>query len=242
MNIEFRQAVIDDFSEIVKLYAKVIKTTYTTWDKDYPSKAMIKEDIMTGRLVAAVCDNKIIGVAAVDGNKFEDEGMKVGGFARICIHPDYQGTFIDDDGYIEILKCAKDLDMIVITHSGIDDGYKDLPVKCPPELVKKVIEKVNHNKFVLGHYGAHKQWEQVLSLIAGRNVYLDTAYTLHEISQDLFVKIMDKHGDDKILFATDCPWRDIKDDLEILKSYNLNPSSEQKILYKNALKLLDIKE
>ena len=81
-----------------------------------------------------------------------------------------------------------------------------------------------------------------MSLIAGRNVYLDTAYTLHEISQDLFVKIMDKHGDDKILFATDCPWRDIKDDLEILKSYNLNPSSEQKILYKNALKLLDIKE
>jgi predicted TIM-barrel fold metal-dependent hydrolase len=168
--------------------------------------------------------------------------LKEQGFLGVKIHPDYQSTFIDDDGYLEIFALAKELDMIVVTHSGIDDGYKGAPVKCPPELVVKVLDKIGDFKFVLGHYGAHKQWEQVLSLIAGRNVYLDTAYTLHEISQDLFVKIMDKHGDDKILFATDCPWRDIKNDLEILKSYNLNPSSEQKILYKNALKLLDIKE
>ena len=109
MNIEFRQATIDDFSEIVKLYAKVIKTTYTTWDKDYPSKAMIKEDIMTGRLVAAICDNKIVGVAAVDGNKFEDEGMKVGGFARICIHPDYQGKGLGTKFVKHITEMLKNL-------------------------------------------------------------------------------------------------------------------------------------
>lgn len=91
MNIEFRQANIEDFNDITKLYSKVIKTTYTTWDKDYPSKAMIKEDISTGRLITLTIDEKIVGVAAIDDNKFEDENMKVGGFARICIHPDFQG-------------------------------------------------------------------------------------------------------------------------------------------------------
>jgi predicted TIM-barrel fold metal-dependent hydrolase len=168
--------------------------------------------------------------------------LKDSGFLGVKIHPDYQNTFIDDDGYLEILKCAKDYDLIVITHSGIDDGYRGEPVKCPPEKVNKVIDKIGHSKFVLAHFGAHKQWDMVLELLAGKDVYFDTAYTLHEIDEKLFKKIVDKHGDDKILFATDSPWRDIKDDLQILRSYNLGKETEEKILYKNAFKLLNIQE
>ena len=168
--------------------------------------------------------------------------LKDSGIKGVKIHPDYQGTFIDDDGYIEILKCAKDYDLIVVTHSGVDDGYKDMPVRCPPELCKKVIKKVNHDKFVLAHYGAHKQWQQVYDVLAGENVYFDTAFTLHEIEKDLFIKILDKHGDDKVLFATDCPWRDIRDDVAIINSFNLNKETKDKIFYKNALNLLGIGE
>ncbi len=166
--------------------------------------------------------------------------LKELGIKGVKIHPDYQETFIDDDGYIEILQCAKKYDLIVVTHAGVDDGYIDQPVKCPPERVLKVVEKVNHHKFVLAHYGGHKQWGQVLELLAGKNVYFDTAYTLHEISENLFKDILNKHGDDKVLFATDCPWRDIKTDAEILKSYNLGKETEDKIFYKNALKLLNM--
>ena len=166
--------------------------------------------------------------------------LKDSGILGVKIHPDYQETFIDDSGYIEILECAKDYDLIVVTHSGIDDGYKDKPVRCPPEKVLNVINKVGHSKFVLAHYGAHKQWEQVFDLLAGKDVYFDTAFSLHEISEELFKKILDKHGDEKVLFATDCPWRDIKEDLSILRSYNLNETIEQKILSDNALKLLNL--
>ena len=166
--------------------------------------------------------------------------LKDSGILGVKIHPDYQETFIDDPGYIEILECAKDYDLIVVTHSGIDDGYKDKPVRCPPEKVLNVINKVGHSKFVLAHYGAHKQWEQVFDLLAGKYVYFDTAFSLHEISEELFKKILDKHGDEKVLFATDCPWRDIKEDLSILRSYNLNETIEQKILSDNALKLLNL--
>lgn len=189
-------------------------------------------------------DRKIISFAGMhplcDDIKGKMKFLKDNGIKGVKIHPDYQGTFIDHEGYVEILKCAKDLDLIVVTHSGIDDGYKDMPVRCPPELVKKVIEKVNHDKFVLGHYGAHKQWQKVLDLLCDFNVYFDTAFTFHEIDENLFKKILLKHGEDKVLFATDCPWRDIKDDLEILKSYNLDKTVLDKILYKNAKKLLGI--
>lgn len=166
--------------------------------------------------------------------------LKENGFMGVKIHPDYQNTFIDEDGYIEILKSAKDLDMIVVTHAGVDDGYVGQPIKCPPILAKKVIDIVGHEKFVLAHYGGHKQWDDVLQMIAGENVYIDTAFTLHEIDENLFKRILDKHGDDKVLFATDCPWRDIVDDVKILKSYKLNKDTEDKIFYKNAIKLLGI--
>lgn len=166
--------------------------------------------------------------------------LKSVGIKGVKIHPDYQSTYINDKGYVEILKCAKKYDLIVVTHSGVDDGYYGETVKCPPELVLEVIKEVNHDKFVLAHYGAHKQWNEVLDKLAGQNVYFDTAFTLHEIEENLFKKILIKHGADKILFATDCPWRDIKNDVSILKSYNLGEEIEDKIFYKNALKLLGI--
>ncbi len=166
--------------------------------------------------------------------------LKDNGIKGIKIHPDYQNTFIDDSRYINILECAKELDLIVVTHSGVDDGYKGLPVKCPPQKVRKVIESVDHKKFVLGHYGAHKQWQETLDLLCDLDVFFDTAYTLHEIDEKTFKEILLKHGANKILFATDCPWRDIKDDLEILKSFNLSQDVMNKILYKNALELLEI--
>ncbi|MBQ0099222.1 MAG: amidohydrolase family protein [Firmicutes bacterium] len=166
--------------------------------------------------------------------------VKENGFLGIKIHPDFQNTFIDDDKYINILKICKDLDLICVTHSGVDDGYKDCPVRCTPDRVLKVINKVNHDKFVLAHYGAHREWNETLDILAGKNVYFDTAFTLDHIDKDLFNKILDKHGDNKVLFATDSPWDDIKKDVELLKTFIDDKEVLDKIFYKNAIKLLGL--
>ena len=177
---------------------------------------------------------------ACDDIKGKLKYLSDNGIKGVKIHPDYQNTFIDDAGYIEILKWAKEYDLIVVTHAGVDDAYVGQPVKCPPEKVSKIIDKIGHSKFVLAHFGGHKQWEEVYQLLAGKDVYFDTAFTLHEIQEEQFKKIIEKHGAEKVLFATDCPWRDIKSDLQILRSYNLGKDVEENILYKNAVKLLNI--
>lgn len=168
--------------------------------------------------------------------------IKEWGFLGVKIHPDYQDAYINDEGYYQILKSAKDLDLIVVTHAGVDYGYPDQPVKCPPELCLEVINKVNHDKFVLGHFGGHNQWKDVLIFLAGKNVFFDTAFTLHEIDSILFNNIVDKHGVDKILFATDCPWCGQEQYISLLKSFNLGIDAEDKIFYKNAKKLLQLEE
>ncbi len=166
--------------------------------------------------------------------------VKEAGLKGVKIHPDYQNTYIDDDGYIEILKCAKDLDLIVVTHAGIDCGYRECTVKCPPELTRKVIDKVGHEKFVLAHLGGSEMVDGVLKYLAGQNVYFDTAYVLNRIKKEEFLSVLDKHGEDRILFASDFPWSSFDRDVEILKSFVNDSDTRDKILYKNAISLLGL--
>ena len=168
--------------------------------------------------------------------------LKENGFLGVKIHPDYQNTFINDEGYLRILSCAKELDMIVVTHAGVDDGYKGLPVRCPPRLVLEVIEKVGHPKFVLAHFGGNRFVTEVYETLAGQDVYFDTSFVLQDVGEENFKKIINKHGADKILFATDCPWRDIGEEIARVRSYGLTKETEEKIFWRNASELLGLQE
>ena len=119
-------------------------------------------------------------------------------------------------------------------------GYRGLPVKCPPQLAKEVIARVPGVKLVLAHLGGSEMSEEVYSTLCGEDVYFDTAYVLRYTDETTFKKILKKHGEDKILFATDSPWSGMKEDLEILNSYKLPKETLEKILYKNAKKLLKL--
>ena len=166
--------------------------------------------------------------------------IKKNGFLGVKIHPDYQGAFINHEGYVRIMECAKEYDLVVITHAGVDVGFKDMPTRCTPALAKELIKKVPHSKFVLAHYGGHEMSKDVYDLLCGENVYFDTAYILRFIDEPTFKKILKKHGEDKILFGSDSPWSDIKKDVEILKSFSLGEEIQSKILYANAKRLLGI--
>ena len=85
--------------------------------------------------------------------------IKNAGMLGIKIHPDYQQTYINDKRYIKIIDCAKDYDLIVVTHSGIDYGYVGKPVMCPPNLVLDMLKQVNYNKIVLAHYGGNGMYD-----------------------------------------------------------------------------------
>ncbi len=162
------------------------------------------------------------------------------GFFGVKIHPDYQGTFIDDEGYVKILECARALDMIVVTHAGVDGGYRDFPVRCTPERALRLIRGVPHGKLVLAHMGGNELFSDVYDMLCGEDVYLDTAYVLRFIGKEMFTKILKKHGEDKILFASDSPWSSIEGGVDILRSYGLDKNVEEKLLCTNARLLLGI--
>ncbi len=177
-----------------------------------------------------------------DGIEEKMKWIKSQGFLGVKIHPDYQDTYINDEGYLRIFRAAKEEDLIVVTHAGVDDGYPNCPVHCTPERTLDVMHKVGSFKFVLAHYGANRMEDQVFDLLAGEDVYFDTAYLLRFLKKEDFIRILEKHGEDRVLFASDSPWSDMRGDVEILRSYSLQQSTEQKIFSENAKRLLGIHE
>ena len=191
------------------------------------------------------------------------------GLPGIKIHPDYQRVMIDDIRFMRIIEYASELGLIILTHAGIDIGLPQ-PVHCPPDKMRKVLDTVKPQKMVLAHYGGWKQWEEVYDYLAGENVYLDTAFLfgvqkvivekqrnreevdkseIHPngrctyvsyIETESFMKILKKHGSDKILFATDSPWSDAKAGVEYIQNLPISEEEKKQLLGKNAKKLLGI--
>ena len=79
--------------------------------------------------------------------------------------------------------------------------------------------------------------DEVLEKLAGKPVYFDTSFVLDHYYEKCREIIL-KHGFDKILFATDSPWSDQKKFVELVKDFGFSEEETDKILYKNALRLL----
>ncbi len=166
--------------------------------------------------------------------------LKEMGFKGVKIHPDYQETFFDDENYVKILQLARELDMIVVTHAGVDDGYTDQPIRCTPDRVLNALSQAKGVKLVLAHMGGNRLSDEVIGKLCGLDIYFDTSYSMHEMDKATFNNIVQKHGSHKMLFATDSPWRSLKEELEIFHGMGLSPKDENNILFENALKLLNI--
>ena len=171
--------------------------------------------------------------------KAELDRIKELGLPGIKLHPDYQGVMINDVRYMRIIEYANELGLIILVHAGIDIGLPE-PVHCPPDRMRKVYDELKPEKLVLAHYGGWKQWEEVYEHIAGTGMYLDTAFTFDFIEEELLYRILSKHDKDKILFATDSPWSDVKKGIECVKRFPLEKRVIDDILYNNAVKLLQI--
>jgi len=166
------------------------------------------------------------------------------GLKGIKLHPDYQDSYIDDPRYIQIIKKCIDLDLCVVIHAGLDIGLPT-PIHCPVDRSYIMLQEVLSNcskdsKIVLAHVGGHLQWELVEKLLVGQNVYFDLAYSPTVMNRDTLIRIIENHGCDRILFATDSPWSHQGNAVDYIRSLPFSQEEIDAILYKNAARLLDI--
>lgn len=187
-----------------------------------------------GRLVA-------FGGLHPDCDDYLDELEKIRdmGIKGIKLHPVYHRMDIDDVRYMNIIDYANHLGLIILTHAGYDMSFPGAQF-CTPRKIRRVIDELRPEKFVLAHLGGWNLWNEVFDYLAGTDVYLDTSFTFDLICQDKLWEILMRHDKKKILFATDSPWTDAAKGIEAVRHLPVETSVKEDILGNNARYLLGL--
>ncbi len=189
--------------------------------------------------------------------KAELHRLRQNGILGIKLHPAYQKTDLADIKMMRIIDCASELGLVTLIHAGIDIGIYDHNYADVRQILK-VIDEVRPEKFVLAHMGGWGCWEEVERDLTKAPVWLDTAFAIGSVtpreepgatpylscnlSDQDFIRIVRKHGTDKILFATDSPWESQKDYIARIRDMPLTEQEKEQVFCENARRLLGLSE
>lgn len=165
--------------------------------------------------------------------------LKEAGVKGIKLHPDYQEFFVDDESMFPIYEALQEQGLIVLFHTGVDIGLSP-PYHAPPNRIAKVLDRFPGLTLVAAHFGGFQMWDEVERHLIGRNLYLETSFTVGWLTSLKIVELARRHGVSKILFGTDSPWADQGIELERFNALPFTPDERTAILSTNAHRLLGL--
>ena len=187
--------------------------------------------------------------------KHELDRIAALGLKGIKLHPVYQGVDFDDPRYLRILERCGELDLLVVTHAGLDVGYPDKR-NVTPAMIRRAVDQTGPVRLALAHMGGWRCWDEAEQLLADTGVFLDTAFSLGELTplgdgyygpadlklmeQETFLRMVRTFGAHRVLFGTDSPWGGQAEELTRLRSVGLEADELDAILGGNARNLLGI--
>lgn len=160
------------------------------------------------------------------------------GLKGVKFHPEYQSFFVDDEKMKPIYQKISKLGLITLFHAGEDYGYMP-PFHTNPERLKNALRWFD-SPVIAAHWGSQGMGEETLRHLCGLEIYFDTAFGYGSAPKPMQMAILEKHGADKILFASDCPWHTPSIDLFRLDSFGLSETERESICYGNAKRLLGL--
>ncbi len=168
------------------------------------------------------------------------EDLKKAGFKGIKLHPDYQGFYADDMRMYPFYEIAQALQIPVLFHAGLDRGLPP-PYKAMPKHLRKVHRDFPRLKMIAAHMGGEDNYDETEANLLGTDIYLDTAFVLRILDENILRRFFQKHPIERFLFGTDSPFTDQKTELQFLNNLPfLTHSQKEKIAGENAARLLNL--
>jgi hypothetical protein len=135
------------------------------------------------------------------------------------------------------------LDTFCLAHDyfGTPDRHTTTPF-----MLGDIVRKYPGIDFVAAHMGGlgAPPEETFKHVVPSKNLYLDTSNAAHTLSEKDFLRLLEIHGPDHIIFGTDWPWFDHKKELNILVRLldraGYNREEKEKVFYRNIASLLGI--
>lgn len=161
------------------------------------------------------------------------------GLKGIKLHPEYQQFEIDDPKMLKIYDYILSKGLIILFHAGYDPAYPP-PIHSSPKRFAEISREMQGGVMIAAHLGGQRQWDEVEEYLAGSNMYMDTSMGFNYYPHDRFLRIVEKHGADKILFGTDSPWSRGDEEIKTLNSLSLTDEQKELIFHKNAERILGL--
>ncbi|MBQ7099108.1 MAG: amidohydrolase family protein [Oscillospiraceae bacterium] len=168
----------------------------------------------------------------------ELERIKAAGLKGVKLHPEFQGFYADDEKLKPIYRKLSELGLITLFHAGEDYGYAP-PYHAMPEHLLRALGWFD-SPVVAAHWGGIGCGQQVLEKLCGEHIFFDLSYGYGAMPKPTAQAILERHGADKLLFASDSPWHRPAWEMRLLDSLELTDEERERILWKNAKELLGI--
>jgi predicted TIM-barrel fold metal-dependent hydrolase len=158
------------------------------------------------------------------------------GLKGVKMHPVFQSFRVNSVLAKDIFRICGELGLIATLHAGMD-LYENPDADASPKAIAEALEENPGVTFVAAHMGGRQQWDEAEKYLFGKNLYLDTSLAPTFIEPSEFVKMVRRHGADKVLFGTDSPWRGQGEAVRYIENCGLTEEEKGLIFYKNAEKL-----
>jgi hypothetical protein len=204
---------------------------------------------------------RIIGFGTIhpefEGYKDEIHRMKELGIKGVKFQPSFQKFHPDDEGVFPIYEELIKAGIIILFHAG-DEIKPASHIYSTPERLARMLDAMQRDidnygyrakidgkptgteKIVIAHLGGYKMWDQVEEHLVGRDIFFGTSYVFGHLDTAGALRIMRSHGLDKMLFGSDFPFAQPKEDIQAISELDISKEEKDKIFWKNAAHLLEL--
>ncbi len=175
------------------------------------------------------------------GNSPDDlkELKECGLFQGVKLQPYLQRFDVDDSRMYPAYEMMSSLKLPVLIHAGRDLRDEKLRYGFPDKIAR-IHRDFPDLTIIAAHLGGMWMYDEAEEFVVGTDMYIDVTGSVFFCDLQRYEKILKKHDPDRILFGSDCPAGTPQKELEYLERLNLGSDLMEKILYKNAERLLEI--
>lgn len=164
--------------------------------------------------------------------------LRENGLHGVKVHPLFQGFALDDPGLWEILEALQG-EFPIIVHVGHGGEGSE---RCTPAMLHDLAARFPRLDVIACHFGGYKLLDEAEEQVIGLPVYVDTSWPpgLGSIDPDRVRKLIDRHGPERVIFASDWPMAEPAADLAAVRALGLPAEDEAAVLGGNLERLLGL--
>ena len=169
------------------------------------------------------------------------EQIAAAGFSGIKFHPEYQLFRFNDPEMDDTWAAMAERGLVAYLHAGGERVFEP-PYHSTPREIAELQRRFPALTIVAAHLGGFGMWDEAEEVLCGSAVNLDLSHTFGWMDEAQILRMIRRHGADRILFGSDAPWQDPGAVLQAFLRLPLHEEEQDAILSGNARRLFRISQ